>query len=172
MWPGGGSGRPNWGSGWRLTFRSPTRGHDGIQLHPADTGGTFFEMNQMTMDGGDEIGGPWHPAGRNWKPYVRTDYISAISAAEIQSPEPEPLARRWASIAEIDLSTDADGNPVMAVDNASVRFVEATDGRGEGLGGIDVVTEDRDAILAGAEARDCLVSEDEVTVAGMRVYLR
>ncbi|MGH1492100.1 MAG: VOC family protein [Acidimicrobiales bacterium] len=160
--------------GIRVAFdlNHPEEGHDGIQLHPADTGGAFFEMDQMTMDGGEAVGGPWVPAGRNWKPYVRTDYVSGISAAEIQSPEPEPLARRWADMAEIDLETDAAGNPQFQMDNATVRFVEATDGRGEGLAGIDVITENREAILAAARVRDCYVSDDEVAVAGLRVYLR
>ncbi len=160
--------------GIRVAFdlSHPEAGHDGIQLHPGDTGGTFFEMDQMTMEGGDAVGGPWYPAGKNWEPYVRTDYVSGISGAELQSPEPEPLARRWSEMAEIDLGTDADGHPEMQLDNAKLRFVEDRDGRGEGLGGIDVVAEDRDAILEGARARDCYVSDDEVAVAGLRVYLR
>ena len=160
--------------GIRLAFeiKHPEEGHDGIQLHPADTGGTFFEMDQMTMPGGDEVGGPWTPAGRAWQPYVRTDRVSAISAAEIQSPEPEPLARRWADMAEVDLGTDGDGHPIMALDNAEVRFVPETDGRGEGLGGIDVVATDVDAVLAGADVRGCRVGDDQVMVAGLRVNVR
>lgn len=160
--------------GIRIAFdlHHPDEGHDGIQLHPADTGGAFFEMDQMTMEGGDAVGGPWYPAGRNWQPYVRTDAVSGIAAAEIQSPEPAALAERWSTIAEIDLTTDPEGRPQIELDNAAVRFVEATDGRGEGLGGIDVTVEDRDAVLAGAQARDRYVSDDEVTVAGLRVYLR
>ncbi len=160
--------------GVRIAFdlSHPDRGHDGIQLHPGDTGGTFFEMDQMTMDGGDAVGGPWYPAGPNWEPYVRTDVVAGISAAEIQSPEPEPLARRWSELAEIELGADDEGHPQLALDNATVRFVEDRDGRGEGLGGIDVTTVDRDAVLAGARARDCHVSDDEVSVAGLRVYLR
>lgn len=150
----------------------PEQGHDGIQLHPRDTGGTFFEMDQMTMEGGDAVGGPWYPAGRNWEPYVRTDVISAISGAEIQSPEPDVLARRWADMAELDVTEDAAGNPGMELDNASLRFVEERDGRGEGLSGIDVVTEDRDAVLAGAKSRNCYINDDEVAVAGLRVYLK
>ena len=39
-------------------------GHVGMQLHPADTGGSFLEMDQMTMRGGGEVGGPWWPAGK------------------------------------------------------------------------------------------------------------
>ena len=150
----------------------PDEGHDGIQLHPGDTGGSFFEMDQMTMDGGDAVGGPWYPAGKNWQPYVRDDIVSGISGVELQSPEPERLAKRWADMAEVDLGTDAQGNPSFDFENCSVRVVEDQDGRGEGLGGIDVTVVDRDAVLAGARARDCYVSDDEVAVAGLRVYLR
>jgi hypothetical protein len=158
----------------RIAFNlsHPEQGHDGIQLHPGDTGGTFFEMDQMTMDGGDAVGGPWYPAGKNWEPYVRTDVVGGISAAEIQSPEPGRLAERWSAMAEIDLETDAEGRPQIQLDNATVRFVEATDGRGEGLGGIDVIANDRAAIIEGARARGCYVTDDEVNVAGLRVYLR
>lgn len=149
----------------------PDDGHDGIQLHPADTGGSFFEMDQMLMEGGDAVGGPWYPAGKNWEPYARTDRVAGISAAELQSPDPDRLAARWSSIAELDLVHE-DGVATMHLDNAAVRFVEATDGRGEGLGGIDVVTVDKDAVLDGARARNCMVSDDQVIVAGLRVNLR
>lgn len=160
--------------GIRIAFdmSSPETGHDGMQLHPADTGGTFFELDQMTGEGGDTPGGPWWPAGKNWEPYVRTAQVGGISAAELQSPDPERLAARWSEIAEIDLTADAEGHPVIPLENATIRFVPETDGRGEGLGGIDVIANDRDAILAGARARDCYVSDDEVAVAGLRVYLR
>ena len=154
-----------------LELDLPDEGHDGIQLHPADTGGTFFEMDQMLMEGGDDVGGPWTPAGRNWKPFVRTDVVGGIAAAEIQSPDPQTLAERWSSIAEIDLGEDRHGNAEIELDNATIRFVEERDGRGEGLGGIDVIANDRDAILAGARARNCYVNDDEVAVAGLRVGL-
>ncbi|MEM7338989.1 MAG: VOC family protein [Actinomycetota bacterium] len=147
----------------------PDEGHDGIQLHPGDTGGTFFEMDQMLMDGADQPDGPWYPAGKNWKPFVRTDMVAGIAAAEIQSPDPEPLARRWADMAEIDLTADADGHPQIEMDNATVRFVPEADGRGEGLGGIDVIAVDRSAIEAGAEARGCIGADGQISVAGLRV---
>jgi len=160
--------------GVRVAFdlHHPDDGHDGIQLHPGDTGGSFFEMDQMLMPGGDDVGGPWYPAGKNWEPYVNTSRVKGISAAELQSPEPERLAQRWAEIAEIDLTSDADGQLMMQLDNAVLRFVEATDGRGEGLGGIDVITTDRDAVLEASDRLGCTVSEDQVAVAGLRVNLR
>ncbi len=160
--------------GVRVAFdlNYPDEGHDGIQLHPADTGGSFFEMDQMTMEGGDAVGGPWYPAGKNWEPYVRTDRVSSISAAELQSPDPERLARRWADIAELELGEDSEGRLAIEFDNATIRFVADEDGRGEGLGGIDVVTADRDAVLAGADLRNARSADDQVMVAGLRVNLR
>lgn len=149
----------------------PEQGHRGIQLHPADTGGSFFEMDQMTMTGGGDPGGPWWPAGPSWQPYVRTDHVSAISGVELQSPDPARLAARWGQIAELQV-VERDGVATLACDDATIRFVEAVDGRGEGLAGIDVATEDRDRVLDGARSRGRRVSDDEVTVAGLRVYLR
>ena len=160
--------------GIRVAFdlNYPDEGHDGIQLHPGDTGGSFFEMDQMTMDGGDAVGGPWYPAGKNWEPYVRTDIVSGISGVELQSPEPDRLARRWSDMAEVDLGVDEAGNPSFEFDNCTVRVVEDTDGRGEGLGGIDVTVENHDVLMAGARARDCVIADDQVAIAGLRVYLR
>ena len=53
-----------------------------------------------------------------------------------------------------------------------IRFVEAKDGRGDGLGGIDVDCVDRDAVLAGAKQRGCGVNDEQVLLGGLRVYLR
>ena len=59
----------------------------------------------------------------------------------------------------------------MALNNVDIRFVEATDGRGYGLGGLDLKVADRDRILAAARQRDAYVSDDEVEVCGLRFRL-
>ena len=38
-----------------------------MQLHPKDTGGSFFEIDQMIGEGADNPAGPWHPAGPDWE---------------------------------------------------------------------------------------------------------
>lgn len=158
--------------GVRIAFdlAAPTRGHDGIQLHPGDTGGSFFEMDEM-LESGDEPGGPWYPAGPTWEPFVRTDRVSAITAAELQSDDPDRLATQWSEIAEIPLSTGASGEATIELDNAILRFVEATDGRGEGLGGIDLEVTDRATTLESAAGRGCQTGESEVTIGGLRMHL-
>ena len=74
--------------------------------------------------------------------------------------------------AQTEVWSESDGVYNIAFENATVRFVEDTDGRGEGLGGIDLVCADRDAVLASAKQRNCYVSDDQLMIAGLRVYLR
>ena len=60
----------------------------------------------------------------------------------------------------------------MDFNNVTVRFVEEEDGRGPGLGGLDILVNDRDHILQEAENRDCFVTEDRVDICGTRWYLQ
>ena len=141
----------------------------GMQLHPRDTGGAFFEID--SQQGGEAENGPWHPAGPDWTPHVRTGIVSAIRAAELQSPDPERLATRWSEIAEIPLRRDGRGAAVMPFDNAELRFVEAADGRGEGLAGLDLKAEDADTAFASARTAGLPVGEGVIALGGMRFRL-
>src|SRR5215210_307458 len=108
-----------------------------MQLHPADTGGSFLEIDEQV--GGEDIAtGPWEPAGPDWQKARRTDVVTGVAAAEIQSPDPARLAARWSDILDVPV-VESGGHPEITLDNATLRFVEATDGRGEGLGGLDLI---------------------------------
>ena len=86
------------------------------------------------MDAKGEPEGNWYAAGgSDWPRARRTEVVKAYSAVELQSPDPRGLAERWGSIAEIPLREDKRGRLEMPLDNASVRCVEARDGRPEGL---------------------------------------
>jgi hypothetical protein len=141
-----------------------------MQLHPKDTGGSFFEIDTMLGSGAHDLDGPWEPAGKNWQRARRLERVTGILAAEVQCDDPQRVAARWSEIAEIPL-TDEAGHPTLPLDNASVRFVPCTDGRPEGLGGIDVACADKIAILAMAESRGAVSGEDQVTLCGLRINL-
>jgi len=141
----------------------------GLQLHPRDTGGCMLETDQT---GGDQApDGPWHPAGESWKSAVRTGRTAAMVGAELQSPDPGALAARWGAILDLPVSNAASGIWEIALDNAMLRFVEVTDGRGEGLGGVDLQAADRAAILAAAQARGLAVNGDGINICGTRFRL-
>ncbi|MND00752.1 hypothetical protein D3C83_194800 [compost metagenome] len=52
-----------------------------------------------------------------------------------------------------------------------VRFVAPSDGRGEGLGAIDVRAANRAAILDAARARGSARSDSQVELCGLRINL-
>ena len=83
---------------------------------------------------------------------------------------PEALAKRWGEIAQIDVERVEDAFE-LPLQNARVRFVLATDGRPEGLGGIDVTVVDRERCLARADERGRRADDDLVIVCGTRFRL-
>src|SRR5262249_14926520 len=138
-----------------------------MQLHPRDTGGFFLQIHFLA--GGLFPGGAPVAAGRHWETAVRTHIVRAIAAAEIQSPDPAGLASRWSQIVEVPVTRDQQGNPALRLENATLRFVKDEDGRGEGLGGLDLVATDRKAMFANAERYGKRASDDIVMISGMRV---
>jgi hypothetical protein len=141
----------------------------GLQLHPRGTGGTMLELNHTP--GGERLDGPYHPAGPHWQAAVRGDITAGILAAELQSPDPDALAQRWSAILERPVTRDLAGWPEIVLDIGAVRFVAATDRRGEGLGGIDLAVKDRSRIVAAAKDRRRPIDGDSVTVCGTRFRL-
>ena len=150
--------------GIRKVIDHDTAHFHNMQLHPRDTGGTFLEIDHQP--GGEAPDGPWEPAGKDWKPAVRTNVVRAIRGVEIQSPEPDALAKRWSEILDLPL----EGNAV-AVQNATIRFVKETDGRGEGLSGLDLAATDRKHALDAAEKQGRRIGDDTVMVCGVRFRL-
>jgi hypothetical protein len=96
-----------------------------LQLHPADTSGSFLELDYQP--GGDDPEGPWMPAGDGWQRAMRTDVVSAITGVEIRVADPDAVAERWAAITGCPLE-----GPTLRWDNAVLTF-------GEGSGGLVAV---------------------------------
>ena len=60
--------------GVRIVNQFETHEFRNMQMHPKDTGGSFFEIDQQLGEGAHDADGPWEPAGgANWKAALRTD---------------------------------------------------------------------------------------------------
>jgi hypothetical protein len=158
--------------GIRMVGRGENPGkYRSMQLHPKDTGGTFLEIDQQLGDRADDPDGPWDPAGGDgWQEHRRAEVVDGILAAEIQADDPPALARRWGAILDCPVD-NVDGTPTITLDEGSIRFVPVTDGRGEGLAGLDLKVVDRDRLLSAARTRDCYRSDSQVLICGMRLTL-
>jgi Glyoxalase-like domain len=139
----------------------------GLQLHPRDTGGALLEIN-CSHDGAWD--GPYHPAGPRWKGAHGVDAEDQIVAAELQSPDPGRLAARWSEILRRPVC-DAGGVAAIELDVGALRFVPATDGRGEGLGGIDVKIPRHERARFAARQKEVAEEDGALMLCGTRVRL-
>jgi hypothetical protein len=125
--------------GVRIVWQGEGDGISGMHLHPADVGGAIVSFDVATPPDS------WGWAGPTWREHVRTGVVQRIAAVELQSDDPSRLARRWAEVL---------GGP-----SDFVRCTTASDGRGEGIGGLDLVATDRNR------------AGERIDVAGVRVNL-
>ena len=139
------------------------------QLHPGDLKAAFFEVES---DAHNDFEGHWMPVGgTGWEDKVKQDVTEDIVGVELQGEDPAALAELWGKVAGLPVVEQGDHRYIM-LNNAKLRFVPIEDGRGPGLGGLDLKVRNRDYILEKAKARGCYVSDDQVNICGTRFYLK
>jgi len=147
--------------GVRIADQFDGKGVAFTHLHPKDVGGAIVSVDWMEPRERWEWGGP------DWQKNVVTDVSLEIVGAEIQAADPGAMAARWAEV----LGVPAGGDGLtLAVDGGELRFVQAFDGRGDGLRGFDVKVRNPAAVRARAEARGA-VADGAVVLCGTRVNL-
>lgn len=156
-------------NGVRIAHESRRGDWDLCQLHPRDMVAAFLEIES---DAHNDFTGYWHPVGgTGWEDKVKQDVTVDFTGVELQSAEPAALADLWSKVLGLPVVSRGEV-PVIDLNNAALRFVEDTDGRGPGLGGLDVAVRDRGRILDAARRHGCYVSDDRVDICGVRWYLR
>ena len=155
-------------NGIRIAWEAEREGWKLSQLHPKDMIASFFEIE---YDIHEDFQGHWNPVGGlGWEDQVKQDVTVDYLGVELQGPDPTALAELWGKVS--GLPVQGHGSDLsIHFNNATIRFVPAEDGRGAGLGGLDIGVRDRKHILTQAKARDCYVSDDQVNICGTRWYL-
>jgi hypothetical protein len=133
-------------------------------IHPKDVGGAILSVDHMEPEDRWEWGGP------EWTRHVRTDVSTAIVGAELQAEDPAGMAARWAAVLDRPAVPDGAGWKI-ALDEGEIRFVQARDGRGDGLGAFDVAVREPSAVQAAAASRGLADAEGVVSLCGTRVRL-
>ncbi len=155
--------------GVRVVAEFNGHGFTNMQLHPADTGGTFLEIDHQE---GERA---WHPAGPDWRSAVQTDVAAAIVGATVQCQDPAAVSARWSEILELPVATGTGWNGAVAqvieADGSTIRFIEPVDERGDGLAGCDVAVHDVAAVLSRARERSLAIGDAHVMMGGVRFDL-
>ena len=152
--------------GMRIVTDIEYSGYSCMQLHPADYGGTFLEIDRN--DPADE----WVPAGRGWQVNVDTTLVTGFAQADVSCVDPERTSGVWGSITALPVTIGRNcGMHKVRPDGFCVRFVPAGE-RGEGLDAVDITVTDRAEILRRAAERNLPHDDESVTVCGVRFVLK
>jgi len=139
-----------------------------MQLHPANMGAAFLEVD---WDQQADMQGNWQPAGgKDWQTLASTDVISEITAVELQSDDPQAAAAHWASVIGVDVE-QREQHLIVPLANTDLRFVAASDGRGAGLGGLDVRVVDAARLQQQAEVCGFNLHNNQLIICGTRFNL-
>jgi hypothetical protein len=151
-------------AGARIVDQWDGEGAAFTHIHPKDVGGAILSIDHMAPKERWEWGGP------EWAQHVRTDVSTAIVGAELQAEDPAGMAARWAAVLDRP-AVRAGAGWAIALEEGEIRFVQARDGRGDGLGAFDVAVHDPAAVQARAVARGLVGADGQVTLSGTRVRL-
>lgn len=140
--------------------------YHGVQLHPRDCRAAFIELNHT--EGSDNIRGPYPPAGPDWAKAIRTDTTQALTAVEMQSPDPADLAAHWGRILELPVEPDADGVAELRLPNATFRFVQ---GASEAMTALTFKVTAPETVRAAAQAQGVPLTANGFRLAGVEFRL-
>ncbi|MGV7216172.1 hypothetical protein [Bradyrhizobium sp. UFLA05-112] len=140
--------------------------YHGVQLHPRDCRAAFIEFNHTK--GSDDVLGPYPPAGPDWQKFIRKDVTQALSAVEMQSPDPQGLAEHWGKLIGVAPSKAEGGETELKLPNASFRFVK---GGAEIMSALEFRVADVASVLHAARAKGLAVAGNEFLLGGVTFRL-
>ncbi|WP_369726560.1 hypothetical protein AB8Z38_21280 [Bradyrhizobium sp. LLZ17] len=140
--------------------------YHGVQLHPRDCRAAFIEFNHT--EGSDDILGTYPPAGPDWQKFIRTDVTQALTAVEMQSPDPQGLAEHWGKIIGVVPGTTCGGEAELKLPNASFRFVK---GASEIMSALEFQVADVTRVLHAARQKGHAVAGNEFLLGGVTFRL-
>ena len=135
-----------------------------FHVHPKDIGAAIVSFDEMRPSN------EWLWAGPGWRDR-KSSNVGEITAVDVQADDPEAIAIKWA--AAFGTNFDLKGDVLhMPLDDGHIRFLEAADGRGDGVAAVEFSVTDRSAIITAAEKHKFNWSGNEIMVCGTRFRFR
>ena len=130
-------------------------GYQGLQLHPADTGGALLEINHSP--GGENLQGAYWPAGPNWQASPDSFLVTGFAAVGLASLEPEKLAHKWEQILQRAAASQAENFGIRVDPVCRLQFTLAAAGMQQGLVRVDLTVKSASQVIARAHQRTLAV---------------
>jgi hypothetical protein len=136
--------------------------YHGVQLHPRDCRAAFIEFNHT--EGSDDILGAYPPAGPDWQKFIRKDVTQALTAVEMQSPDPQGLAGHWGGIIGVAPAKLANGEAELKLPNCRFHFAK---GESEIMSGLEFRVANVAHVCQAAKARGHAIAGNEFLLGGV-----
>ena len=151
-------------NGVRVAFEADRGTWNIMQLHPADMGAAFLEVD---WDQQADPQGNWQAAGGlTWKNAAGLGDVTGITGATLASAEPEQLAQRWADVLGQPVQREG-GVPVVQLANGTLRFVRGDCPLTRGLIALDISVSQLDDLIRSAGALGLPTSSDGFQLGGV-----
>lgn len=157
------------GLGIRSVYNIDGEAYTATHFHPKDVGTLLLSVD--SVEAGADYLDPscsWTPAGPKWNGVEDQDSHIEMVGIEIQTPDPADLAQLWAKIINLPAEEKTGNEWHIDLSSGVIRFVPETDGRGVGVGGIDIKIADKDRVLETARQRGCETTDSMVVICGTR----
>lgn len=144
--------------GVRIVWEADLPDAKAFHMHPRDVGGAIVSFDQMSPPES------WKWAGDDWQ-NRSADLVDEIVGVELQAEDVQTMADRWAEVFGREVSSGEDCLSIT-LDHGVIRFVKDTNGRGDGVCGVDVRTDKLASILSIANQEGLEIEGNRVTVCG------
>lgn len=141
--------------------------HEGahaVHFHPRGLG-AIVSFDAMPRDD------VWIWAGPDWRRHVRDQVVTAMTGAQIATPEPEKLAARWGELLDLTPSAAGGAHPAIELPRGG-RLVFVPGEGSEGLTGVELAVVDHDDFARRAQSRGVLGPDGAATLVGTRFVPR
>ncbi|MBD3648289.1 MAG: hypothetical protein HUJ31_12750 [Pseudomonadales bacterium] len=144
--------------GVRKVWETDTPEAKAFHLHPKDVGAAILSFDQMDPPAS------WKWAGEGWETRTAA-HVSEITGVDLQAADPAALAHRWSELFARPVEKEGE-RLVVRLDRGNVNFLEDTDGRGDGVSGVEFAASDLSAIHVATEQLGLTWRGNEVMLCG------
>jgi len=149
-------------AGARIAWEIETDEAATLHIHPRDVGGAIVSFDVMAR------WEDWEWAGPGWRDRVRRDVCDDITGAWIADGDPDARCARWAEVTGFAPGRDAQGRPVLELDEGgTLRFVPSDGDGSPALVALELAVRDEKHFAERAEKRGVMGADGVVRVSGV-----
>ena len=160
------------GLGLRPVWSCDRLAYTATHFHPADCGGILLSVD--SVEPGADLHAPfcsWEPAGPDWRRAIRQHVVRDLVGAELQSDDPAGLVQLWSRILDRPAIDEGAAGYTIGLDDARLAFRPSLDGRGVGVGAVELTAVDAGRAKASAGARGLISETGGIEICGVRINL-